>query len=189
MKLLIALLLLSPGFISAQIITFPIDNVSQGLISKADWDSFNAKTVFHAPELTWNDYAARPYGDEKVIAMTAYIIHFETSYEGYNARYTVTPEFDAGRSFTRTSDLSVLEHERLHFKLALLYSRLIQNAIAPYQNKPESKEPERIYDSLCAKLKKMQALYDRETDNARNKKLQAIWERNIGAELRRLNGD
>lgn len=136
--------------------------------------------------LSWNNYTGKPYGDENVLAVTAWSIHFETSYEGYNAKYSITPEFDSIRSFTRTSDPEVLQHERGHFKLVQIYARLIENAIAPYQNKPESTKPEKIYNSLCNKLRKMQDLYDMESQHGANKTTQRLWELNIDKEIKRL---
>lgn len=137
-------------------------------------------------KLEWGDYTGKPYGDEKILAMTAYNIRLdEVSWDGKTC-FTVVPEFVAEKSFTRTNDPKVLSHENAHWQLACIYARLIETDLISYQNCLPTRQykAEKIYNDLCEKLRKMEDLFDKETANSTNPITEAAWEKAISKELK-----
>lgn len=147
-------------------------------------------TLFIHPygrELQWKDFQGCPGPDPKILALTSWRIQFSWDEQDGKAAYIVSPQFVSELSYTRTADSAVLVHENYHYHLVQLFAIKIRHALQSYQNKSYSKIPEKIYDSLCASLRKIQELYDKETDHSNNKVLQAIWESRIDHEIKLMN--
>jgi len=138
--------------------------------------------------LTWNDFKGNPTGESNVLALTWWKIDLNIQEENGKCTYEVVASIDKERSFTRTSDLDILAHEKGHFDLARIYARRIQKLIAKYQGTGpmKTKIVNRIYDDMCFNLRMKQAEYDLRTDHARSEKMQAKWNEQIKRMLNEL---
>jgi hypothetical protein len=139
----------------------------------------------YGKELSWKDFQGCPGPDPKILALTSWRIQFSWEEENGKATYIIAPQFVSELSYTRTADSAVLVHENYHMHLVELFAAKIHRSLQAYQNKPYSQRPEKIYDSLCISLQRIQDLYDKETDHSNNKAVQRIWERRISQELKR----
>lgn len=136
-------------------------------------------------KLVWSDFRGSVPTDQSKLAEIFYNVRLdEMNWDG-KVTFTVTPEFLESKSYTRTNDLNVLKHEQAHFDLCLIYSRLIETDLTPYQNCLPTRQykAEKVYNDLCEKLRKMEELFDKETANSTNTITEAAWEKSISKEI------
>ena len=135
--------------------------------------------------LLWKDYAYIHLRREGKMAMTS----VKHTVKGYMR--SGVPEFDIKVVFetnnswtTDTTNVELLEHERLHFDIAELFRRKIQDKITLLQKDKEKSAP--VYRAeIKAVLKEFNLFsrkYDKESRNGNDKEEQERWQEMV-AEL------
>lgn len=136
--------------------------------------------------LQWSDFQGSFLNaDPNVLALTSWNIQLNTYYNEGKAAYIVTPEFVPEKSFTRTSDPIVLEHEQIHLDIVYLFALKMEKEMDPYQNTSESNEKkvEKIYLRLIRSCRTIQETYDHETQHSNCKAQQKRWNDLISKQL------
>lgn len=140
--------------------------------------------------LLWKDYAYVHVKRKGRMAMTS----VKHSIKGYMR--SGVPEFDISVVFvsnnswtTDTTNLELLEHERLHFDIAELFRRKIQDRIIILQKQKEKSAP--VYRAeIKAVLKEFNVFsekYDSESQNGNNVEEQLRWQELIAELLNNQN--
>lgn len=142
--------------------------------------------------LSWNDFKASSKGVEGFAVATA------TSRFVYKIKWiedvlkvSVYVRFYCHESWKnpRITIPEVLLHEQLHFDICELYGRKFYLAILEQHKKAPLNELiiRKIYSRFQEKFDQYQDLYDKETDNSTNGKMQKKWEQKIAKELLRMD--
>lgn len=131
-------------------------------------------------DLEWSDYKGKPEKG-KWLAQTASEIdeHF-SFYKGIDSllEYEATAKFIPSESYTKTKNLYILSHERLHFAITKLYATKLNAALRGKKSYTNAKMHS-ISDRLINEWNKAQQDYDEETNHSANHTEQARWEKYI----------
>lgn len=125
--------------------------------------------------LTWADFKAKPYTKDDALTVSRIdIISFETDGK---ITWDVSAVFDSDSSFTRTADLKILNHERIHFDITRYYAGKIKQFLIRYQGCSvlKSKSVEMVIDRYVTEWKQFEARYDKETVHSINQYEQKKW--------------
>lgn len=140
--------------------------------------------------LTWKDYNFRRVRREGNIAITS-VKHSVRGYMRNNM-----PEFDIKVMFmvadswtSDTTDIALLEHERLHFDIGELFRRKIALRIIELQKQGEKKAS--VYrleiKNVLNEFNSFSRAYDKESEHGRNSEEQLQWQKRVKEELYRLH--
>jgi hypothetical protein len=160
---------------------------SQGEEPTIQWEEFN--------KLSWENFKAQPDPNTDVVAITASGITFQYSIQksdhqivGFNAQ--VKTLFYPEKSWCRLerANAHILSHEQLHFDITELHARKFRyqlSLLIVSDNMIETLDA--IHLQIQKDLKKMQSLYDSETDFSRQTEAQAKWQEQVQIELEKLS--
>lgn len=144
--------------------------------------------------LGWEDYRVT---HEKKLLKTGFLVNATTSYlykfipgnwDVYDCVNVATLLVRGDSWVTDTTNLAVLEHERLHFDIAELYARKLRKelyALFTAQNK-NYESYWSMLDSLSEVAQKYQEVYDHETFYGQMKNVQQLWKTQVSFELKKL---
>jgi hypothetical protein len=133
-------------------------------------------------ELTWDDFRG-PVSMPGVVARTVSEIDMETTEDNGRFTFEVTTRFISEKSFTTTSDLYALSHERLHYAITELYGRKLAKIAEKMNGCGQSGRTwlESTKKRLIQDWRNEEDRYDLETDHSINREKQALWEKKIKA--------
>lgn len=140
--------------------------------------------------LEWKDYSFRRVRKAGYVAITS----VKHSVKGYMRNglpeFDIKVYFDTKESWTGdTTDVKLLNHERLHFDIGEIYRRKIETRIIELQTKGEKRAG--VYQgeikNILIQFNKFSNQYDEESGNGRKKEDQLRWEGIVSAELKRLH--
>ncbi|MEA1784984.1 DUF922 domain-containing protein [Arenibacter sp. GZD96] len=138
-------------------------------------------------KLAWSDFRAIPEDRQAVAAMTASGISYQFAAEMRNEdevhlTYTVDAYFYPDKSWYHPAlaDSLILGHEQLHFDIAEVFARKMKKQLSETRFSMEvKKEVKTIYTAIIKELNAFQNTYDQETNYARNKVNQLLWEQKV----------
>jgi predicted secreted Zn-dependent protease len=140
--------------------------------------------------LEWRDYPFRRLRRERYTAITS----VKHSVKGYMRKglpeFDIKVYFDLMQSWTTdTTDMNLLNHERLHFDIGEIYRRKIEKRIIVLQAKKEKRAG--IYraeiKSILIEFNTYSSEYDKESDNGRDNEAQLKWQILVSDQLKRLH--
>ena len=143
--------------------------------------------------LQWNDYQV---DRQRKLLKHGFAVHAVTSYQYFylprelhlDSCLNVLTTFRRYSSWVRdTTDLRLLEHERIHFDIAELYARKIRKQFRQLNMNNTLKDAYTLADSLFNAGVHRQDQYDQETFYGRSSTKQQQWKKHINVELRQLN--
>ncbi len=169
-------ILFSSIFIIAFIVLF--DNSFYQKESTTEWN-----------KISWSDFKGMPKPFSKFSAQiyTEIKVEYDSINEKYNSRAVQINNKSWYDSKVKES-IYLLQHEQYHLNITEYYSRFLNNYLKKTQPKSEN-EFKSTLDSIIFANKKMQILYDNETEHSKNKKEQIIWINKIDSLLREENGN
>ncbi|MFT6054475.1 MAG: putative secreted Zn-dependent protease [Roseivirga sp.] len=140
--------------------------------------------------LEWADYPFKRNRTGQYSAITS----VKHSVKGYIRKglpeFDIKVYFDLKESWTADStDMNLLNHERLHFDIGEVYRRKIETKVKVLQSKNEKRaavyrtEIKNILSAFNAYSKE----YDDESENGRNEAEQLRWQTLVSEELKRLH--
>jgi hypothetical protein len=118
-------------------------------------------------KLTWDDFKGKPNTKSKFKAITRTLVVIKVSW-------------------TKLNTDELLKHEQLHFDISELMVRKFRKSLCSYNLEGLEKfnsDIQQEYNYVLQKIKKLNALYDKETNHGIIKKKQEEWEKKIQKEL------
>ncbi|WP_340074767.1 DUF922 domain-containing protein [Leptobacterium sp. I13] len=148
-----------------------------------------------AYRLTWKDFKGTPRYNTSVVAMTASGISYDLSATIRSENdivvdYKVVASFYPDHSWYNPDrvDAVVLAHEQLHFDITELHARKFRKHLSEMLfTENVKREIKAIYNQINKELKKMQELYDSESDFSMNAEDQKEWQEKIKDQLDKLD--
>ncbi|MGB0896749.1 MAG: DUF922 domain-containing protein [Flavobacteriaceae bacterium] len=145
-------------------------------------------------KLTWSDFKGAPDHNHPYAAITYSGMSYGFSAEIINGKvwvkYDVKSFFVANKSWVKrwyTNDKELLKHEQLHFDITELFARKFRKRLSEMNFSENVKaEIRKVYQQITEEKKRLQKLYDDETDHSKNKQAQQRWYLNIDNELQKL---
>jgi len=140
-------------------------------------------------QLSVDDFQGSPHHDGLAVATTACFIDLKYDVHARNGNYQL--KFHVGllmdnerswidRSRVNTADMlaDVLKHEQGHYNINYIEQQELQHELESRQYTENYKEEvSAIFDRIHAKYDQLNKDYDNDTENSRNKKQQASWDR------------
>jgi hypothetical protein len=148
--------------------------------------------VNYSPKiLTWDDYKGPV---DSVLLAKGYVAHTETAWTLHDVRSSESIAFATefaflpDQSWTTTDANCVLDHEKVHYAISLLWYRKMQKRMEQYQNTPVANYEKMLktFSHCWKEERKLQALFDRESRNGRVREIEKIWERNLAKDAMKL---
>ncbi|MBL7764954.1 MAG: hypothetical protein JNJ58_02590 [Chitinophagaceae bacterium] len=146
------------------------------------------------PLLTWSDFQGKVKTEQGFEAQTVYAMSYSLSTSSGKGKKQVKLKiacyFNKEKSWNLgpnyTDDL--LEHERLHFMIAVWYFAQFKQELLTrnFPNTSVTQDIRNLYNKYSADCKKMQSVYDEETNHSIQKDQQLLWETRVKAELEKL---
>ncbi len=147
-------------------------------------DTINWRSSY---KLKWEDFKGKPDTTSDLAAITASTITWKIFPKGSTFIIKVYCYFTRSWSWMLFKNAQILlKHEQGHFDIAELCARKFRLALktARLQN---SNEIYTIYAKIQAEKKKLNSLYDEETDFSNNVEKQLYWSKKILSEINKLN--
>ncbi len=145
-------------------------------------------------KLSWEDFKANPIASNGYVASTSSGISFSYSFshneveELLDLKVSVTSYFYPEKSWFITTDVSsyILKHEQTHFDISELHARFLRKEIAETTfTKNIKEEIDAIYNRIENNRRKMQHLFDSESDHSKNKVKELEWEAYVTQQIKR----
>lgn len=175
-------------FISLALLIFLLPAQAQTIIINGEKD----RTI-----LRWEDYTGAPDEGTNLFAYTYWNIYYNWEpfpFKGDTAKINVNVMYELGKNSWRkqgkVSD-SLLEHEQGHFNIGLLCAIAFRkriNKTVLFRGNYQSRITE-IFNEELEKYRKMELLYDSETNHFYNREQQRKWNVFLKKELERLRRD
>ncbi len=139
-------------------------------------------------KLTWADFKGKVDKSSPFEAVTYTTIEIQSlQLDGKTMQYTITNSFEKKLSWSKDKkSVGLLKHEQLHFDITELVVRKMKKKLLSkkFKNIKEIQNFARDAFGDCEKeRKKLNELYDKETDHSINKEKQKEWEDKIEGEL------
>jgi hypothetical protein len=146
-------------------------------------------------KLSWEDYKEQPDLNTDVAAVTASGITFQYAIQKSDGKITgfntqVKTFFYPENSWCNLekANAHILSHEQLHFDITEWHARKFKQQIETLKiSENLVKNLEALYKNINTDLRKMQNLYDSETDFSRQIEAQARWQEQVQMELEKLS--
>ena len=143
------------------------------------------------PILSWGDFRGTPKPESGAVASTGSGLSFKYSYVFENNKlqldYTVTAHFYPLRSWYLKQEATpyILKHEQTHFDITELHARMFRKQLAETAFSKNPKDVlEKMYHEAEATRRKMQRLFDAQSDHSKNKLQEKEWEAFIEKKLK-----
>lgn len=149
--------------------------------SALEWTSYQ--------KLTWKDFIGSPIEDSSYDAVTTTSFLFKgMRWDKKGAKGSLIAVFFKQKSWTKSSNFLLLEHEQGHFDITEIYARKFRSKLkkTKLRNKFASKELQYIYHIYISEMEKWQGLYDVETNHGKNREKQEEWNKKISERLNEL---
>jgi len=134
--------------------------------------------------LTWDDFKGKMKKSDPYDAVTLSAV--SNSFSGDNTSLnfeTVALFFPKGsKKKAKKQNHKLLNHEQGHFDITELFARKLRKSLQEkkFKNyKTIGRDVDKIYDKNNLAWRKMQDLYDKETNHSENETAQADWDANI----------
>ena len=139
-------------------------------------------------KLNWEDFKAKPDSLSEFGAETRAGIRYELSFSDKSFTYNIYCYFVKKTSWVRVKSDYGLIHEQGHFNIAELFARKLKKKFKDYKFNYTTinKDLLAIFEQNNAERKKMDILYDKETDFSRKHKEQKLWNEKINNDLLKL---
>ena len=144
-------------------------------------------------KLEWSDYTGQLNPDVFAYAVTSYKIdiipeHVKVDAQDHILNYqdlTVLANFYKNHSWTISTDIDLLNHERLHFDIAELFARKIRTRFSELKTAKEKRFSVYWdeYSTLWKACRQLQKQYDLETNHGAKKAENDQWIAKINALL------
>lgn len=143
-------------------------------------------------KLTWADFKGKIDKSSPFEAVTYTTIEIQSlQLDGKQIQYTITNSFEKKLSWSKDKkSVRLLEHEQLHFDITELIVRKLKKKLLSkkFKNIKEIQNFARdAFGEGEKERKRLNSLYDKETDHSINKEKQKEWEEKIEAELGKFN--
>ena len=138
-------------------------------------------------KLKWTDFAATAETSLDAAALTAATISYKSYYVNDSLKFKVDCYFTRSKSWTKDNNDTLLKHEQGHFDITEIFARKLRKELSEIpEAKVSSNAIDRIFKNIMAEKKRMQNLYDSETNSSLNRSEQSRWEQLISDELKKL---
>jgi hypothetical protein len=143
-------------------------------------------------QLTWADFKGKIDKSSPYEAMTYTTIEIQSmQLDEKQMEYTITNSFEKKLSWSKDKkSVGLLKHEQLHFDITELVVRKMKKKLLSkkFKNIKEIQNFARdAFGEGEKERKRLNSLYDKETDHSINKEKQKEWEDKIEAELGEFN--
>jgi len=143
--------------------------------------------------LQWTDFTGAIDSKSSYDAWTysgmSYTYTWNYSGDDINVEVNIDSWFEKDQSWVKKSKMSpaLLAHEQLHFDIAELHSRYLEEAINNFEyTENVEAEVDSIYNAIFNQLLAAQIKYDEESEHYQNKSGQLKWNTFVRDELKRL---
>ncbi len=145
-----------------------------------------------AQKLTWADFKGKVDKSSPFEAVTYTTIEVQSlQLDGKKMQYTISNSFEKMLSWSKDKkSVGLLKHEQLHFDITELVVRKMKKKLLSKKFKNIKEIQNFARDAFRegeTERKKLNNLYDKETDHSINKEKQKEWEDKIEAELGEFN--
>lgn len=141
--------------------------------------------------LTWEDFKGRAPSSSPYVALTNSAIQLDMGGEGTTVWFEIESIFYPKLSWKKKNvDDHVLKHEQGHYDITEIYSRILRQKVGELRFKKYdgiSADVQKLFSSVTRDCKKMQDLYDKETDHSKIKDEQTRWDGKIQSMLDSLS--
>ena len=163
---------LSPIFILFLILNTAVQKDSD----RVEWDP--------TQKLTWADFKGKIDKSSPFEAVTYTTIEIQSlQLDGKKMQYTITNSFEKKLSWSKDKkSVGLLKHEQLHFDISELMVRKMKKILLSKKYKSIKEIQNFVHDAFRegeTERKKLNNLYDKETDHSINKEKQREWEDKI----------
>jgi hypothetical protein len=136
-------------------------------------------------KLSWEDFSGEPRKNSEAVASTSTSLGIAYQVEKGNLSYRITCNFSRHKSWGLLKTEYILAHEQGHFDITEIAARKLHQALYEYEFNRKSYRDDinTIYQRIVKEKEDMQALYDRESDHSRNRKVQYTWNEKISLML------
>lgn len=137
--------------------------------------------------LAWSDFKGKPDMKSIISASSNTVISWQYEYDKKTnlvSNIYATPEFDPEKSWTKTDDPLVLEHEQGHLNLCKIICNEIFLNVNPSQTYT-LREWIKLKIKYEQEWSKLDDIYDEKTDHSRNRQAQAKWNSWIAEQLKK----
>lgn len=140
-------------------------------------------------KLKWDDFLSTPDNNSKFKAVSSVGINYRLTHDEKSFAYSITCTFNRKKSWSKSTDSTLLGHENTHFNITELFARKLNQAFKNYKmNVPATIQNDfkKIAMLIRSQRDSMDNLYDKETNFSINKKKQLFWDKKIAKELKLL---
>ncbi|MBK7883871.1 MAG: DUF922 domain-containing protein [Chitinophagaceae bacterium] len=123
--------------------------------------------------MKWEDFQGTPDTTSKFKAVSILGINYSFTSDEKSFSYNVTCTFNKKRSWTRSNNSTLLQHEQGHFDISELFVRKLRQAFKNYKyNNPATIKSDfkKIATDIRNECSKLDDLYDKETNFSINEK-------------------
>jgi len=149
----------------------------------------DAITYNRGKAVEWSDFRGKPDMKAWASAMTATQIKMKATPKQSGVSLKVECVFIPSKSWVKPNhkDYVLLLHERGHFELRELYTRMLRKELKELKvtQRNAGRKIKRTYKKYHRKARRINKKYDKETDFSRNKTGQARWYTYIDEELQK----
>lgn len=147
-----------------------------------------------ARRLTWADFRGRPDLMSGAVALTTYLVSYDTACDGRRFDPKVVSRFMPRLSWVKSEHLMIrnslqtLQHEQTHFDLSEVQARRARQALRALENPCDRSDEsfEAMFKAFSLSDAEMQQQYDRETVHGTDVRRQREWEARVQAWLQSL---
>jgi hypothetical protein len=136
-------------------------------------------------KLSWEDFSGEPRKNSEAVASTSTSLGIAYQVDKGSLSYRITCNFSKHKSWGLLKTEYILAHEQGHFDITEIAARKLHQSLSEYEFNRKSYRDDinTIYQKIVKEKEEMQALYDRESDHSRNRKIQYTWNEKINQML------
>ena len=159
-------------------------------------DASDNDTIVYKPgiKVNWNDFKGEPQNRGARVAMTYSGFAFSFHSDEYNFKLKINVYMIRSKSWTKTDDSFVLQHERGHFDITEISARkfwkILKAKHLDHVKNSEAKKKylaiKELYHTIANESEEMQDQYDKETNHSIIKEEQIKWTAKINKQLEEL---
>lgn len=136
-------------------------------------------------ELTWNDFTRRTGVPELYKAFSHTGIRYEVTAPDGEVDIVIIPFFSSTKSWVHVDFMneSLLNHERGHFYITVIYARLMEDALKEFEVDADTfmqgnlqVQVQEIFQAFYNEMDLAQGRYDKETEHGTNDDIQYKWD-------------
>lgn len=139
-------------------------------------------------KLTWDDFKGAPDPSSPNAALTNSTINIEYGYDKSGLKHLIRCGFNKSKSWVKTKNDYILNHEQLHFDIAEVHARMLHKEIKEYRFNSRTVDADisAIYNRIVKAHTNTQRQYDLETHHSLDTAKQQEWNGRVEAMLRSM---